>query len=883
MNNATLYPTLALALAFTLSKSLTVNGDVWISEIRTDQPGIDTDEYLELYSPGSDTNLNDLSYLVIGDGPAGSGVIETVINLNGLSFASGRHFFLIAEPTFSINSRTADLTIALNFENNDNVTHLLVRDFNGNLGQDLDTNDDGILDTTPWNTVIDGISLVKTISAGDKIYAPILDLQSLGPDGSFPPTHVYRENNIEGFSIGSFTLGEQDTPGASNSNVDQIKILERTIPQIQGTDSASPFVGNTVTTSGIVVGDFQKADELRGFFLQDSIGDANPASSDGIFVFDRNGPAVSVGDRIEVTGLVTEFNGLTEISRVSSIKRVGTGLISPTRVTLPETLNGELERYEGMLIQISSTMTISQNFFLNRYGQLTLSSPNDSGQAGRLFQPTQLFPPGTKADQLADDNQRRILVLDDGQDINPLGDFPNPIPYLENSPSKVIRAGDQVSNLIGVLDYGRINSNQSDPGRDYRLQPTVAPVFRSTNPRPPVPSLRTGNLTVASFNVLNYFLTLDQRGANTRSERMRQRTKLVTAMRSIDADILGLIEVENDAGASVQDLVTELNRSIGTNSYKSIQSGKIGLDAIKTALIYKQDTVTPVGTPQVLDDNIDPRALSNRNRPALAQTFRHRTSNDALTIVVNHFKSRGSPCNDIGDPNTSDGQGNCNGTRTSMARAMVDWLATGSTSGFETDVLIIGDLNAYAKEDPIRTIEDRGFVNLIEQFQRGHAYTYTFDGQAGYLDHALASDSLSHKVLSVDTWHINTDESTAWDYHIIPNSLPFFQANEFRSSDHDPIIVRIQMGTDVPPSGSPSTEISSIQHEGTHLRLQFTGSPGKIYKVEFTDKLTSPQWHTIATVRADPQGRITFLDQRPVSFSGFFRIQLNLLSEEMTF
>ncbi len=854
-------------------------GEVWISEIRTNQPGPDTDEYFELYSSDNNVDLNRLTYLVIGDGTAGSGVIESVVELRDQSLNLNTPFFVVSESSFSLTERRADMIAHLNFENDDNVTHLLVRDFTGKLGEDLDANDDGALDHFPWNTVIDGISLRAKIRDGDQIYAPSLGLESIGPDQGHAPTHVYRENNSNRFNIGAFPLGQQDTPGAPNATHHQDILIDKTISEIQGTNSISSYVGSTVRTRGIIVGDFQGEDELRGFFLQDPIGDMNPKTSDGIFVFDPTGPDLSIGDHIQVTGQVIEHHGLTELNRVSHITKQGTGTILPTQVTLPGIKNGDLERYEGMLIHVTTPMTISQNYFLQRYGQLTLSSPDDSGLAGRLFQPTQLFPPGANARKLADENQRRLLILDDGQDSNPLGDYPNPIPYLKNIAGKNIRSGDQVDRLIGVLDYGRINSNQSDPARDYRLHPTLAPIFTSKNPRPTGFPPRNGNLTVASFNVLNYFLTLNRRGARTHTELVRQQGKLLAAMNSIDADILGLIEVENDDGASVQDLVNELNRSSGTNRYRAIRSGKIGQDAIKTAFIYKQDIVTPLGGPQVLDDSIDPRVLSNRNRPALAQTFRRRTSNDALTIVVNHFKSRGSPCNDIGDPNRSDGQGNCNGTRTSMARALVDWLTSDPNSSFDEDVLIIGDLNAYAKEDPIRTIEEKGFVNLIELFHQGKAYTYTFDGQAGYLDHALASESLSQKARSIEAWHINADESTAWDYHNAPNSLTLSQPDEFRSSDHDPIIIGLQMGVDAPRGENPSREISSIQHEGTHLRLRFTGSPDQSYQVEFTNTLASPRWQSIGTVRADSQGRITFQDRRPMRKSGFFRIHPNLFSE----
>jgi uncharacterized protein len=839
-------------LIFLLSLILTLNihSAVLISEIRTNQPGVDSDEYFELYSSSNEDNLANLTYLVIGDGPKGSGVIEAVVRLNEHSFNKDNPFFLTTESSFTLTDTTADNITSLNFENDDNVTHLLVKNFTGINGEDLDSDDDGILDTKPWSAIIDGVSMIVKIGTEDHAYASTLGLQSVGPNGSFAPAHVFRTMNTGSFLIGGFNLGEDDTPGANNNTSHDREIIEKTIPEIQGIGMTGPFVGMTTKTTGIVVGDFQSNDELRGFFLQDPRGDGNPASSDGIFVFDPEGAAVSVGDRVEVIGTIAEFNHLTEINQVSSLTLLGTGTVFPTSVRLPEERNGDLEQFEGMLVQVMSQMTVSQNFFLGRYGQMTLSSPDDSGLPGRLIQATHLFPPGPDANRWSDDNQRRILILDDGQDINPFGDNPNPVPYMGPSPGKVIRAGDLVDRLIGVLDYGRINSNRSNPDRDYRLHPTVNPIFTSSNPRPSNPPSIDGNLKIASFNVLNYFLSLNQRGADTSSELTRQREKIIAAIHRMDADIVGLVEVENDGGASIQDLVTGLNRLFGPSFYGSIKTGKIGSDAIKVGFIYRPAKVTPIGAFQILDNVTDPRALTTRNRPPLAQTFRHVATGDALTVVVNHFKSKGSPCDDISDPDRGDGQGNCNGTRNSIARAMIDWLASDPTSSGDSDVIIIGDLNAYAKEDPIRTLEEGGFVNLIHQFRSVDAYSFTFDGQAGYLDHALASPSLASKALDVAEWHINTDEPRLRDYNEDTNPTGYYEFNEFRSSDHDPVIIGLQMAATPSPTKDSIAKVNRIWQEGPNIRIDFLGIPGCSYQVEFSPTLAIPNWRLIGTVVA---------------------------------
>jgi len=210
--------------------------------------------------------------------------------------------------------------------------------------------------------------------------------------------------------------------------------------------------------------------------------------------------------------------------------------------------------------------------------------------------------------------------------------------------------------------------------------------------------------------------------------------------------------------------------------------------------------VRPVGRPAVLDSSVDPRFADGLNRPTIAQAFELRENLERVVVAVNHLKSKGSDCDDVGDPDTGDGQGNCNGTRTRAAAALADWLATDPTGSGTTDSLIVGDLNSYAEEDPIRVLREAGYVDQIRRFGGPGAYSYVFDGQAGYLDHGLASRSLSPKVSGATDWHINADEPVALDYNVefkSPAQLTSLYApGPYRSSDHDPLLV----GLDLRPS-----------------------------------------------------------------------------------
>lgn len=190
-----------------------------------------------------------------------------------------------------------------------------------------------------------------------------------------------------------------------------------------------------------------------------------------------------------------------------------------------------------------------------------------------------------------------------------------------------------------------------------------------------------------------------------------------------------------------------------------------------------------------------------KNRHSLAQTFRHKESGELLTVSVNHLKSKGSACE--GDPDLGDGQGNCNRTRTSAAERLATWLQGDPTGQGARATVIIGDLNSYDHEDPIDALVAGGFADMEKRFSGEHAYSYVFDGMAGYLDHALANEAAAARIVDTQSWHINADEADILDYDMSfkkPAEAALFTPSPFRSSDHDPIIVSLQLGTPVPPA-----------------------------------------------------------------------------------
>ncbi|MDJ0911704.1 MAG: ExeM/NucH family extracellular endonuclease [Woeseiaceae bacterium] len=584
------------------------------------------------------------------------------------------------------------------------------------------------------------------------------------------------------------------------------------IADIQGSGAVSPLDGQTVTIAGVVTGDFQDGDanivdSLSGFYLQSETPDGDPATSDAVFVFDGSTPAVdvNVGDRVEVSGEVSEFFGETQIA-ASSVRVTGSGTIQPVSLSLPASnsvanADGEpiadLEAFEGMLVRIDQPLSVIEMFNLQRFGEVTLY------EGGRPWQYTNLFSPEVAGfAQWQDAIARSRIVLDDGRRAQNV----DPIRYLDagTPPNDAVRLGDTVTGLTGTLRYSR--GSGSSGTETWRLMPTEPVVFQSVNPRPSLPTIG-GELRVASFNLLNFFTTIDNgqddcgprgnlgcRGADTSQEYDRQLEKTVTALAAIDADIVGLVEIENNAQDSLDTLVTALNANVGAGTYAFIDTGTIGTDAIKVGFIYKPASVSAAGAFEVLDSNVDVRFNDSKNRPALAQTFTQISDGESLTVVVNHLKSKGSPCDDVGDPNLDDGQGNCNQTRTNAALAIVDWLATDPTASGDTDFLIIGDMNAYLQEDPIQVFSSAGYMNLADS-ATPDSYTYVFDGQQGTLDHGLANSSLLPQIAGYVEWHINADEAPARDYNLdFGREAGIFDGTTpYRSSDHDPVIIGIDL------------------------------------------------------------------------------------------
>lgn len=569
------------------------------------------------------------------------------------------------------------------------------------------------------------------------------------------------------------------------------------IPAIQGSGAKSPLAGTAVTTSGVVTKLIN-----NGFYLQDPIGDNDAATSDGIFVFTSTAPTVAVGDQVTVSANVLEYsvsssaasqaNPLTELSSVAAItvNSSGNAVPQPVEVSLAAlATQAGMERYEGMLVRITDALTVNQTNFVGSWGQLTVSA------GGRTLTPTNVERPGAAAQALQVANLARSVVLDDSSSLS----TPNPTPYLWQDGT--VRAGDTLEGVTGVVDFGPSTDSATGP-LSYKIHPTAAPVFARPTPRPATPPAVGGNVRIASANVLNFFTSgggsafvpgsgtsclVECRGANNAAEFARQRTKILAMLSGMNADVVGLMEIQNNGNFAAQNLVDGLNVLLGANTYAVVPmpAAGTGTDAIRVAMIYKPAKLGLVGASMSDTHTVN-------SRPTFAQGF-VAANGEKFAVMVNHLKSKGS-CGSGLNADQGDLQGCHNQTRKEQAQRLLAWLPTVKATAQTEDVILIGDMNAYAKEDPIDLLTSAGIVDIVGQFDPLD-YSYVFDAMAGRLDHGLGTASVAAKAVGATSWHVNADEPEITDYNLEGRAAgnDWYQPSVFRASDHDPMLIGLNL------------------------------------------------------------------------------------------
>lgn len=545
------------------------------------------------------------------------------------------------------------------------------------------------------------------------------------------------------------------------------------IGTVQGSGASSPLLGQRVVVQGQLTADMRAG--LGGFFLLGA-DDGNPATSDGIFVQTQADDSLPAGPWLQVTGTVAELPAGKDGDSLTALVAEQIRSVSPPRgqaLRQPLLLDAppaDWEAYEGMPVRITAPLTISGLHGLERNGEILAAFD------GRLWQSTEVAVPGSAAQQaVLADNAHRSLLLDDGS----AGRAADLAALLAGK--TLPRVGMQLSAVEGIVDQ-RFAAG-------YRLQ-LAAPLVLPAGTRPAAPPQVEGELKVAAFNLENYFNGDGQgggfptlRGAQTPAALAAQQAKLVTTINQLGADVAALMELENDGygpHSAIAQLVDALNADAnGPADWRFVDAGKgPGSNPIRLAIIYRSSRLRTVGKPVVLEDG----PFVEHSRVPLTQAFR-RKGGQAFTVTAIHLKSKG--CRDVtgADADQGDGQGCWNATRVDSAQRISNWLAGDPTGSGSTHAVVLGDFNAYAREAPVRAMEEAGWRDAFAVAAVVQPYSYVYNGLSGRLDHALLSPSMAQRLRGAAEWHINADE---------PDSAGYAGNNEpgpWRSSDHDPVLL----------------------------------------------------------------------------------------------
>ncbi len=832
---------LAGLLALLPTPASAAPGDVSISEIHYDNAGADTGEAIEVAGPPG-TSVAGLT-LVLYNGNGGT-TYAPLTTLAGTLPASG--FLAVNVPGLQNGSPDGVALVEA-----DGTT---VAEFLSYEGQITATNGPA----SGMTSTDIGVAELGNEPAG-------LSLQKV--DGAWigPVAATFGEANVPD------DPEEPEEPGVCTGDG-----FTHTIAEVQGPGAASPLApGTAVKVTGVVTADHATGG-YNGMTIQTAgTGGAAHAvaastASTAVFVYFGSDPlrfpAVDIGDAVEVSGTVSEFNTVTQLTTdaVADTAVCASDQAIPAATPLPLPLPGDArEAAESMVVEPVGPFTVSDTYQSDRFGELILAAGTEPAPI-----PTDRFAPGTPealAQRTA--NAEGRIVLDDARttDLASAGQLPS---YY--GPTTPIRVGDQVADFGPVVlsyGFGQWRLQPTTPV-EHATPPAERTTFAGTNPRTPAPADVGGDLTVGSFNVLNYFVHFggEARGAANEAELLQQEEKIVSAIVALDADVLALEEIENsvrfDGGvepqAALARLVGALNAAEGAGTWDYVESPAdlppaAAQDVITGAIIYKPASVALAGPSRSVNDET---VWFNAREP-IAQTF---TADDAtFTVVVNHFKSKspGTPAPTGDNADAGDGQGAWNGDRVRQAQALVDFVADVQADAGSDEVLLFGDFNAYTYEDPMAVFAGADYTDLGTEFPTGR-HSYVFGGEEGSLDHALASPTLLDRVTGFDIWEINAHEAFPFQYDGNP---AFYDPGPYRASDHNPELVGLDT-TDGDPTGPVELQLLGINDFHGRIQPTAAGPPpvgGAAQLAGLVDQLRAENPNTALVAAGDLIGASTFV------------------------
>lgn len=447
---------------------------------------------------------------------------------------------------------------------------------------------------------------------------------------------------------------------------------------------------------------------------------------------------------------------------------------SYTSVTFSNTAawtKSELSQYVGKTVRFTQPIYITNNYY-----------SNPTASFHRVMSPTnQATPMSAQYNQLVSLQKNDYFTLTGLSGYHRMGEL------IYGAVAKV-----NSTSSLQIISYDHITGTRADmqapPSVDLVRDPQTDTIVRH-------------DLLVCAAN-LEYYLVENLGtgyGPDNQAAHNIQRAKVSAGLSKIRADIYGLVEIEQGQSA-LSEIAQDLTRLTGRNYTYINDGGSASGSYTKSGYVYCSDVVRPYG-----DLKSNNTGVNNRKK---MQGFEVIASGQRFIFSLNHFKAKSGSGN--GDnANQNDGQGSFNGDRVREANSVVSQYNINRTYYGDEDILIMGDLNAYGKEDPIMVFLNHGMTDLHRYFHADSSYSYTYHGQAGYLDHAICNSSLLSQVTGMAAYHLNSDESDDYTYDGRKS-----ESTMFRYSDHDPVLVGLKMGAQF------STPIYNLTAEDVELQVR---------------------------------------------------------------
>ena len=419
-------------------------------------------------------------------------------------------------------------------------------------------------------------------------------------------------------------------------------------------------------------------------------------------------------------------------------------------------INSEMSQFVGKEVQFTTPFYVTNN---SKTGQLTIAPR-------RIFNPTnQALPLSTDYQSILSLNEQGTLTL--------------------TNVSGYHRIDERVHNLkVKVNSYNSLSFVSGDWRGNTRAEMEKGYNLEAINAR------GEHTLLVCYMNLEYYIVeAFDSYGPANNTEHQAQRAKVSQALAKINADLYAFVEIQLGQGA-LAEIAADLTKNTGRNFSYVNDGSSINGTYTKSGYVYCTDKVIPYGNMQHNDTYVE-----NRKK---VQGFTEKASGEKFILSVNHFKAK-SGSGSGANKDQGDGQGSYNAARVQEANSIISRYASYTTTFGDEDFLIVGDLNAYGKEDPITTLTDWGMIDLHRTFHADSSYSYVYQGTLGYLDHALCNSTLYPQVTGMTPYHINAPEKDTYTYNGSSND-----GTMFRCSDHDPILIGLRLGKD-----NTTTDITS--------------------------------------------------------------------------